>query len=69
MSITTPEHDKRIGELTFASVYPHYLTKVESKGRTKEELLEEIEWNPLCILNQRKHRYQSLFGIRLVSLI
>ena len=30
--------------MTFASVYPHYVTKVEKKGRTKEELLEVIEW-------------------------
>ncbi|MBK8607360.1 MAG: DUF2200 domain-containing protein [Chitinophagaceae bacterium] len=41
---TTPEHDERIAKMTFASVYPHYITKVESKGRTKEELLEVIEW-------------------------
>lgn len=41
---TTPERDKRIAELTFASVYPHYVTKVEKKGRTKQELLEVIEW-------------------------
>lgn len=30
--------------MTFASVYPHYLTKVEKKGRTKEELQQVIEW-------------------------
>jgi hypothetical protein len=41
---TTPEHDKRIAEMTFASVYPHYLTKVEKKGRTKEELYQVIKW-------------------------
>lgn len=41
---TTPEHDERIANLTFASVYPHYIKKVESKGRTKEELLQVIEW-------------------------
>lgn len=41
---TTPEHDARIAKMTFASVYPHYITKVESKGRTKEELLQIIEW-------------------------
>jgi hypothetical protein len=44
MSNTTPEHDKRIAEMTFASVYPHYVTKVEKKGRTKEELHQVIEW-------------------------
>jgi len=36
--------DARIARMTFASVYPHYLTKVEKKGRTKEELHEVIEW-------------------------
>ena len=41
---TTPEHNERIAKMTFASVYPHYLTKVESKGRTKEELQQVIEW-------------------------
>ena len=41
---TTPEHNKRIADLTFASVYPHYVTKVEKKGRTVEELHEVIEW-------------------------
>lgn len=42
--VTTPEHDERIAKMTFASVYPHYLTKVEKKGRTKEELHQVIEW-------------------------
>jgi hypothetical protein len=41
---TTPEHDSRIAKMTFASVYPHYITKVESKGRTKKELHQVIEW-------------------------
>lgn len=41
---TTPEHDARIAKMTFASVYPHYISKVESKGRTKEELQQVIEW-------------------------
>lgn len=41
---TSPEHDKRIAEMTFAEVYPHYITKIEKKGRTKEELLQVIEW-------------------------
>lgn len=40
----TPEHNERIAKLTFASVYPHYITKVEKKGRTKEELLQVINW-------------------------
>ena len=41
---TTPEHDERIAKMTFASVYPHYVTKVERKGRTKDELHQVIEW-------------------------
>jgi len=41
---TTPEHNERIAKMTFASVYPHYLAKVEKKGRTKEELHKVIDW-------------------------
>lgn len=41
---TTTEHDERIARMTFASVYPLYLTKVEKKERTKEELHQVIEW-------------------------
>jgi hypothetical protein len=40
----TPEHNERMAKITFASVYPHYVTKVEKKGRTKEELSQLIEW-------------------------
>ena len=40
----TSHHDERIANMTFASVYPHYVTKVEKKGRTKEELHEVMEW-------------------------
>ena len=40
----TSEHNERIAKMTFASVYPHYVTKVEKKGRTKEELHQVIEW-------------------------
>ena len=36
--------DDRIASLTFSSVFPHYLTKVERKGRTKKELIQVIEW-------------------------
>jgi len=40
----TSHHDQRIAQMTFASVYPHYIAKVEKKGRTKEELHQVIEW-------------------------
>lgn len=41
---TTKAHDERIAKLTFAAVYPHYVTKIEKKGRTEEELRQVISW-------------------------
>ena len=41
---TAHEHDERIAKMTFESVYPHYITKVDSKSRTKGELHQVIEW-------------------------
>ena len=41
---STAHHDERIAKMKFSSVYPHYVTKVEKKGRTKEELHQVIEW-------------------------
>lgn len=40
----TSHHDARIAKITFASIYPHYVTKVEKKGRTKDELHQVINW-------------------------
>jgi hypothetical protein len=37
-------HNERFAKMSFASVYPLYLAKVEKKGRTKEELHEVIAW-------------------------
>jgi hypothetical protein len=37
-------HNQRIAKMTFASVYPLYIAKVERKGKTKEELHQVIEW-------------------------
>ncbi|MFA5046822.1 MAG: DUF2200 domain-containing protein [Paludibacter sp.] len=37
-------HNERMAKMTFSTVYPLYLTKVEKKGRTKEELHQVIEW-------------------------
>ena len=64
---TTPEHDARIAKMTFASVYPHYVTKVEKKGRTKEELHQVIEWltgfddNKLNELIAEKVTFETFF--------
>ena len=41
---TTAHHDEKIASMTFASVYPHYVAKVEKKGRTQEELHQVITW-------------------------
>jgi hypothetical protein len=41
---TTSAQNERIAKMIFASVYPHYLSKVLSKGRTKEELHQVILW-------------------------
>jgi len=40
----TAKQNERIANMVFASVYPHYVAKVEKKGRTKEELQQVIEW-------------------------
>ena len=40
----TSNHDERIAKMTFASVYPHYLNKIQKKGRSKEELHLVIKW-------------------------
>lgn len=40
----SPEHNERMAKMTFSSVYPHYVTKVERKGRTIGELHEVITW-------------------------
>lgn len=64
---TTPEHDERIARMTFASVYPHYVTKVEKKGRTKEELHQVIEWltgfddSKLKEFNDREVTFETFF--------
>jgi len=62
-----PEHNKRIAEMTFASVYPHYIAKVERKGRTKEELHQVIEWltgfddKKLQVLIDEKATFERFF--------
>ena len=38
------KHNERISKMTFASVYPMYVEKVEKKGRTKKELNQVITW-------------------------
>lgn len=37
-------NNNRIYKMSFAGVYPHYITKAEKKGRTKAEVDEIIFW-------------------------
>ena len=63
----TEDHNKRIAEMKFFSVYPHYVTKVEKKGRTIEELHQVIEWltgfneNDLKSLINEKVTFETFF--------
>ena len=64
---TSDSHNQRIAKMTFASVYPLYLAKVEKKGRTKEELHQVIEWltgfntGKLQELIREKVNFESFF--------
>ena len=44
MGTTTGQGKPRIYTMSFASVYPHYVTKAEKKGRTKDEVDQVIRW-------------------------
>lgn len=65
---TTPEHDKRIAEMTFSSVYPNYIAKIEKKDRTIDELHQVIEWltgydhNKLQELIEAKVTFEIFFS-------
>jgi len=64
----TPEKNEKVAKMTFASVYPHYVNKVEKKGRTKEELHIVIEWltgfdgNKLGELIEEKVSFEEFFN-------
>jgi hypothetical protein len=64
---TSNTQDQRIAKMTFASVYPMYVAKVEKKGRTKEELHQVIEWltgfddNKLQELIKEKVTFETFF--------
>jgi len=40
----TAEKNEKIAQMIFGSIYPHYVNKVEKKGRTREELHQVLEW-------------------------
>ncbi|HEY2583943.1 MAG TPA: DUF2200 domain-containing protein [Mucilaginibacter sp.] len=65
---TTDLHNERIAKMTFASIYPHYVAKVEKKGRTKEELDQVISWltgfsdGQLKDFIEKKVTFETFFG-------
>lgn len=64
---TSNTHNDRIAKMTFASVYPMYVAKVEKKGRSKEELHQVIQWltgfdnNKLKDLIDKKVSFETFF--------
>lgn len=44
-------HDQRIAQMTFASVYPMYIAKVEKKSRTKQEFKLSTRWRVTEVAN------------------
>jgi len=40
----TPEKNEKVANMIFASIYPHYLNRLEKNGRTKDELDQVITW-------------------------
>jgi hypothetical protein len=63
----TEKHNQKVATLTFASVYPHYIKKVQSKGRTIKELHQVIEWltgfseNKLSKLIEENVTFENFF--------
>jgi len=64
----TQEHNERMAKMTFASVYPHYVKKIENKGRSKEELHQVIEWltgfdeKKIFELIEQNATFENFFG-------
>ena len=65
--MNTSHHDERISKMTFASVYTHYIAKLEKKGRSKEELHEVIHWltgyddNDISEIIKEKTNFEDFF--------
>lgn len=63
----TAEKNEKIGKLIFASIYPHYLNRLEKNGRTRQELNQVIEWltgydeNKLQELIEEKVTFKTFF--------
>ncbi len=63
----TAEKNEQVATMIFASIYPHYLNRLEKKGRTKEELNQVIEWftgfdeDTLQTLIEEKATFRTFF--------
>ena len=68
MKTPPADHNQRIATMSFAGVYPHYVAKVEKKGRTVEELHRVIHWltgfdnKALQDLIQQKATFETFFA-------
>ena len=66
--VESDQQNERIAKMTFASVYPHYLAKIEKKNRTEKELHEVIQWltgyseSRLQELIKEKATFELFFG-------
>ncbi len=65
---TTKEHNERFAKMTFATVYPLYVNKIEKKGRSIQELHQVIEWltgyNEATMLQliEQQVTFEAFFG-------
>ncbi|MFD2587117.1 DUF2200 domain-containing protein [Croceitalea marina] len=63
----TAEKNEQVANMVFASIYPHYLKRIEKNGRTKEELDQVIQWftgfgqNALQELIDQKASFRMFF--------
>lgn len=63
----TAKKNEQVAKMTFASVYPHYVSKIKKKGRTEKELHQVIEWltsfdkKSLQTLIQEKATFETFF--------
>ena len=63
----TAEKNEKVANMIFASIYPHYWTRLEKNGRTKEEFHQVIEWltgfdvNKIQTLIEEKVTFRTFF--------
>ena len=64
----TAKKNEQVGNMIFASIYPHYWNRLQKKGRTKEEFHKVVEWftgydeNKLQSLIEDKVTFRTFFA-------